>query len=147
MKKTRDYAATKSFIHLLHRASQCADEKFVRATGGLGVTARQLVVLSIVAEHNDPSQTLICDKSGIDRSTMADIVARLAERGLLSRQRTRLDGRKYAVRLTLAGRKCLGEAIRAAKQVDMALTRPLSTQQRRAFGIWVCRIVDNCKAG
>ena len=141
MKKSRIYAATESSIHLLHRASQCADELFVRATDGLSLTARQFVVLSIVAEHADPSQTLICDKTGIDRSTLADIVARLVDRGLLSRKRTRLDGRKYAVRLTDAGRKCLEQAIPAAQQVDIQLTRPLTGEQRSELDACLGRIL------
>ena len=145
MKRARVYTATESSLHLLHRASQCADELFVRATNGLNLTARQFVVLSIVAEQTDPSQTLICEKTGIDRSTLADIVARLVDRGMLSRKRTRLDGRKYAVRLTEAGKKCLEQAIPAAQQVDVLLTKPLSGDQRGEFDAYLGRILENCK--
>ncbi len=117
----------------------------MRATNSLNLTARQFVVLSIVAEHSDPSQTFICDKTGIDRSTLADIVARLVDRGLLSRKRTRLDGRKYAVRLTDAGRKCLEQAIPAAQQVDQSLTRSLSVDQRTELDTFLGQILNNAQ--
>jgi DNA-binding MarR family transcriptional regulator len=93
-------AATNSPTHLLHRAGQLADDLFSRAVGDLGITARQYVVLSVVDGLEDPSQTTLCQNTGIDRSTLADIVRRLVGRGLLRRRRTRSDARMYAVRIT-----------------------------------------------
>lgn len=145
MKKSRPYVATHSPMHLLHRTSQYADELFAHAASGLGLTARQFVVLAVVADISDPSQTLICEKSGIDRSTLADIVARLVTRGLLSRRRTRLDGRKYAVRLTDAGRKCLDEAIPAAQQVDAMLMRSMPVEQQSHLGACLDRILVSAR--
>jgi DNA-binding MarR family transcriptional regulator len=115
---------------------------FAKAAESAGLTARQLVVLSIVADTNDPSQTLICEKSGIDRSTLADIVARLVSRGLLSRRRTKLDGRKYAVKLTEAGRKCLDQAIPAAQGVDLALTQSITSEQRAILDLCLSRFLS-----
>ncbi|MFZ1102753.1 MAG: helix-turn-helix domain-containing protein, partial [Hyphomicrobiaceae bacterium] len=40
------------------------------------------------------------NRTGIDRSTLADIVRRLTRKGLLQRCRTNEDARAYAVRLT-----------------------------------------------
>jgi DNA-binding MarR family transcriptional regulator len=115
---------------MLHRASQSADDLFTKASVGLDLTARQFVVLSVVAEEVDPSQTVIGEKSGIDRSTLADIVGRLVARGLLSRRRTHSDARKYAVKLTEAGRKCLEQAIPAAIEVERQLMGGLSPGER-----------------
>jgi len=82
-----------STTHLLHRAGQLAEDLFARSIGDIGLTARQFVVLSVVETLDDPSQTALCEISGIDRSTLADIVRRLVARGLLSRRRTRQDAR------------------------------------------------------
>ena len=66
---------TSSTTHLLHRAGQLAEDTFSRSIGDLGVTARQYVVLSVVDGLDDPSQTTLCEVSGIDRSTLADSCA------------------------------------------------------------------------
>ncbi|MGQ0671662.1 MAG: MarR family winged helix-turn-helix transcriptional regulator [Hyphomicrobium sp.] len=147
MKTQNSATGTKSLMHALHQASQCADELFSKSVSDLGLTARQFIVLSIVAEHDDPSQTDICDRSGIDRSTLADIVARLVARGLLSRRRTRSDSRKYAVRLTENGRRCLEKAIPAAMHVDTMLTRALTAEQRSHLVAGLGRLLNGAVTG
>lgn len=132
-KKTRTFIAPDSTIHLLHRAGQIADEAFLTALGRDGITARQFIVLAIVAREDNPSQTTICELSGIDRSTLADIVRRLVSRGLLARKRTREDARRYAVRITDAGKRALDEALKVARGVEDGLLAVLSSSQRTDF--------------
>lgn len=132
-KKPRTFVASASTIHLLHRAGQLADEAFLSALGRDGITARQFIVLAIVAREDNPSQTTICELSGIDRSTLADIVRRLVSRGLLARKRTREDARRYAVRITDAGQKALDEALGVARSVEDELLGVLSSSQRNDF--------------
>lgn len=122
-----------STTHLLHRAGQHAEDLFARSIGDLGITARQFVVLSVVDGLEDPSQTSLCEISGIDRSTLADIVRRLVSRGLLSRRRTRQDARMYAVRITPEGKTVLDKAIPIARQVDAVLLEALTPEQREEF--------------
>ena len=132
-KKSRTFVASASTIHLLHRAGQLADEAFLSALGRDGITARQFIVLAIVAREDNPSQTTICELSGIDRSTLADIVRRLVSRGLLARKRTREDARRYAVRITDAGQKSLDEALGVARGVEDELLGVLTSSQRNDF--------------
>src|SRR5262245_47397948 len=87
-----------SALHLLHRAGQCADEMFAVSVGEVGLTPRQFAVMAAIANTEEPSQTTLVEYTGIDRSTMADIVRRLTSRGLVQRRRTRRDARRYAVR-------------------------------------------------
>ena len=75
-----------SALHLLHRAGQCADELFASQIKESDLTPRQFVVLMAVAGSEEPSQTTLVQKTGIDRSTIADIVRRLVERGLSDAQ-------------------------------------------------------------
>jgi len=132
-KKTRMFIASNSTIHLLHRAGQLADEAFLSALGRDGITARQFIVLDIVAREDNPSQTTICELSGIDRSTLADIVRRLVSRGLLARKRTREDARRYAVRITDAGQKVLDVAMGVARDVEDTVLGVLPSNQRADF--------------
>jgi DNA-binding MarR family transcriptional regulator len=127
------FIASNSTIHLLHRAGQLADEAFLSALGRDGITARQFIVLDIVAREDNPSQTTICELSGIDRSTLADIVRRLVSRGLLARKRTREDARRYAVRITDAGQKVLDVAMGVARDVEDTVLGVLPSNQRADF--------------
>jgi DNA-binding MarR family transcriptional regulator len=131
-----------STIHLLHRAGQCADELFALKTGKSDLTPRQFAVLMTVAKAEDVSQTALVDATGIDRSTLADIVRRLVERGLLVRRRTKQDARMYAVRLSAAGRATIESATPAAVETNDAILAPLPASQRAAFVGALQKIVE-----
>lgn len=111
-------ALNTSLTHLLHRACQVADSIFNEETGKTGLTTRQFAVLVAVGQNRDISQTGLVQVTGIDRSTVAEIVKRLLRRGLIKRKRTRLDARAYAVRLTDEGEALMREAEPAAKKAE-----------------------------
>jgi len=130
-----------SALHLLHRAGQCADEMFALSVGQVGLTPRQFAVMTAIANSAEPSQTTLVDRTGIDRSTMADIVRRLTSRGLVQRRRTRRDARRYAVRLTDKGENALKQAEPAARSTDEQILSALAPTQRDAFLRSLARIV------
>ena len=127
--------------HLLRRCAQQADDLFSRSVGPIDITARQLSVLSAVAQLNDPSQTRLCEVTGIDRSTLADIVRRLVGRGWLSRHRTTDDARMYAVQITAEGRTTLEQASPIALKVNNLLLSPLSSDEQTHFQSLLQKIV------
>ncbi|MBL8847340.1 MAG: winged helix-turn-helix transcriptional regulator [Hyphomicrobium zavarzinii] len=130
-----------SALHLLHRAGQCADEMFAVSVGEVGLTPRQYAVMTAIANSEEPSQTTLVERTGIDRSTMADIVRRLTSRGLVQRRRTRRDARRYAVRLTDKGEGALRLAEPAARSTDEQILSALAPTQRDAFLRSLTRIV------
>ena len=133
---------SRSPVHLLHRAGQCAEGMFgAEVTGDL--TPRQLAVLMTVAQNEGVSQTGIVDATGIDRSTLADVVRRLAKRGLLQRRRTREDARAYAVKLTDEGRRILRSAEPLAKRVDVRVLNTLPSGRREEFIASLVSIVNS----
>ncbi|MEQ1615373.1 MAG: MarR family transcriptional regulator [Hyphomicrobiaceae bacterium] len=131
-----------SAIHLLHRAGQCADELFAKKIGKSDLTPRQFAVLMSVSKSEDLSQTALVDATGIDRSTLADIVRRLVERGLLVRKRTKQDARMYAVRLSAAGRHAIESAAPGAVATNDALLASLPVSQRSVFVNALQKIVE-----
>ena len=118
MSRTQDQSQLNSALHLLHRAGQRADELFTASMGEKDLTPRQYAVLKAVAIMENPSQTALVEYTGIDRSTIADIVRRLIKRGMLQRRRTAHDARMYAVKLTPAGREALESAEPVAKTTE-----------------------------
>lgn len=135
-------APSGALFHLLHRAGQCADELFAAGTAAGDLTPRQYTVLAAAAGIDEPSQTDLVDRTGIDRSTIADIVRRLVERKLVERRRTRHDARMYAIRLTAAGKTALALSKPAADLADAKLTAMLSKDQRTALTLALQQIVD-----
>lgn len=133
MSRTQDHSQLASALHLLHRAGQRADELFTATMGEKDLTPRQFAVLKAVASMENPSQTALVEHTGIDRSTIADIVRRLIRRGMLQRRRTSHDARMYAVKLTQAGREVLEAAEPAARTTEEQLLSVLPAQQRVAM--------------
>ena len=123
----------RSPVHLLHRVGQCAADLFHAEMKGGDLTPRQLAVLVTVANNEGLSQTGLVERTGIDRSTLADIVRRLVKKGLLQRKRTRRDARMYAVRLTHKGQSALSQLKPAAARVDQRLLAALKADQRGSF--------------
>jgi DNA-binding MarR family transcriptional regulator len=124
---------TRSPIHLLHRASQVVEDVFGSEMQRDHLTPRQLAVLTTVAQNEGLSQTGIVDRTGIDRSTLADIVHRLVRKGLLQRRRTKEDTRTYAVRLTDAGRNVLRTTEPLTKRIDRRVLDALPANRRDEF--------------
>ncbi len=132
----------RSPIHLLHRAGQCAGDIFHAEMKDGDLTPRQLAVLMTVAQNEGLSQTGLVDRTGIDRSTLADIVRRMQRKGLLQRRRTKEDARAYAVKLTDEGRRVLRIAEPLSKRVDERILDALPTRQREQFISDLLAIVD-----
>ena len=89
--------------------------------GKSGLTHRQFTVLLAVDSNDGKSQTDLVKVTGIDRSTLADLVARLLAQGYLQRRRTKDDGRTNAIRITAIGKKMLKTALPGADEVDRQL--------------------------
>ncbi len=134
--------ASASLLHLLHRAGQCADELFASNMGQSSLTPRQFEVLKAVSHSEEPSQTHLVEMTGVDRSTLADIVRRLVERGLLARQRTRRDARTYAVTITEEGRQVLAASEPIAQKTNERLLAGLTIAEREALVSALARIIS-----
>jgi DNA-binding MarR family transcriptional regulator len=137
-------ALDKSPSHLLHRALQLALDIYAEELGASGITQRQFAVLSAVEAYEGLTQTDLVKITGIDRSTLADMAARMITKGLLERQRSAADARANAVSLTQAGRETLEEARPKMAAADARLMRLLSATKREAL---VSTLRDLIQAG
>lgn len=101
--------------------------------GNVELTARQYAVLLTVAHNEGLSQTDLVLRTGVDRSTLADIVRRMLKKGLLQRRRTKDDARAYAVKLTEEGWRVLRAAEPMVKRADEKILSTLPQRQREQF--------------
>ena len=119
--------------HLLHRVLQMALDLFVEEAGPGAVTQRQFAVLAAVAADEGPTQSRLVKATGIDRSTLADMVARMIEKGLLTRERSVKDARANSVGLTDLGRHTLSDMTPKVAAADSRLLAHLSAGKRDSF--------------
>ena len=128
---TADFRLETSLTHLLHRVGQCATDAFQRYAGDQQITARQFAVLMAIAHMDGASQMDVVKMTGIDRSTLADMVGRMLGKGLIERQRSKLDGRAYCLSLTEARRSALDRSVPAATRADDILLAALEGDRRQ----------------
>ena len=123
----------RSPYHLLKRAAQYAADIYMGEVGSSGLTQRQFTVLVAVDQNDGVSQTSLVKLTGIDRSTLADLVARLAAQGYVQRRRDRQDGRANTVRITAVGKKALKTAQPGAEEVDKQILAVIAPAHRKSF--------------
>lgn len=128
-KETKQFS--KSFSHLLKRAVQYSVHLYMAEVGSTGLTHRQFTVLSAVDSNDGKSQTELVKVTGIDRSTLADLVSRLMAQGYLQRRRSKEDARTNAIRLTPVGKKMLKSAQSGAEDIDKNMLAAFSATDRR----------------
>jgi DNA-binding MarR family transcriptional regulator len=119
--------------HLLRRAQQYAFDLYAKEVGSEELTPRQFTVLLTVDQNEGLSQTDLVRLTGIDRSTLADMISRLLKRDLLARKRTESDARANAVRITTAGRKALKSVSAAVARAESHILDPLPAGKRGEF--------------
>lgn len=122
-----------STLHLLHRVHQCAADLFQIHMADMKVTTTQYTVLVAAAEKDGLSQQDIINATGIDRSTVSQVVQLLTRKGLLKRRRTRHDARAYAISLTEAGRKVVETSQPIMERIEEALIEALPATRAKAF--------------
>ncbi|CAN1502355.1 MarR Transcriptional regulators [Caulobacteraceae bacterium] len=130
---TTSFALNASPSHLLHRAQQAAADLHAAALGANGLTQRQFAVLAVLAEQDGVSQSELVGRTGIDRSTLAEMVARMEAKGLTQRAKSTTDSRANSVTLTETGRAMYQEAMPKLADVDAAVLARLPASKRAGF--------------
>jgi len=131
--KSSDGGLSQSVTHLLHRVLQLALDYHAEASGAAGLTQRQYTVLAAAGAADGVSQSDLVRATGIDRSTLADLVARMIAKGLLERERSATDARANTVRVSDAGKLALAEGGKPAAHSDERLLDLLPPKKRESF--------------
>lgn len=129
--------------HLLHRAQQIAANHSAAALKSAGVTLRQFSVLAALSGNEGVSQSDLVNATGIDRSTLADMVARMETAGLIKRADSKTDARAKSVSLTAKGKKAYDKALPAVTKADDALFSTLAKAKQDALLQGLTGLVDD----
>lgn len=111
--------------HLIRRAQQ-VHYWLWNAEVSAEVTSPQFAVLYALRAEKNIDQKTLGERVSLDRSTTAEVVARLASRGLLQRFRDPGDARRNLLRLTALGLRTSENLIPRAARMNRLLVSVLS---------------------
>jgi DNA-binding MarR family transcriptional regulator len=107
--------------YLLRRAQQVHVAAWARIVS-TDISSVQYSILVVLDRKGNLSQRELCDEVDLDRSTIADLVARMERHGLIARHRDPADARRKTVGLTDHGRAERMRLQSLVEQVENALT-------------------------
>ncbi|MDI9916840.1 MarR family transcriptional regulator [Rhodococcus sp. IEGM 1379] len=114
--------------HLLRRVQQVHLAAWTRDVS-IEVTSVQFAAMSVLARNPGASQAALGKALDLDRSTIADMVRRMAARELLTRTRSTDDSRRYVLHLTTRGRRLLDDLRPRVEGLEPVLTAGLDTME------------------
>jgi DNA-binding MarR family transcriptional regulator len=115
--------------HLLRRMQQVHTMLWTTMVSE-DITSPQFAVLNGLAERPDADQRTLGALTSLDRSTTADVVRRLADRGLITRVRDGADARRNVLRLTEEGAALHRKLVSRTNRMNEVLLAPLHGPQR-----------------
>ncbi|MFI0818175.1 MarR family winged helix-turn-helix transcriptional regulator [Streptomyces sp. NPDC021098] len=105
-------------------------------------TSPQFAVLNALIEKPDIDQRTLSEHVHLDRSTIADLVARLGRRGLLERVRDPRDGRRNVLKLTDEGERLHRKLMTRTARMNRVFLAPLDEDERELLLRLIGRVAD-----
>jgi DNA-binding MarR family transcriptional regulator len=115
----------------LRRAQLVVYEDFQRGAPVPQLAPGQLGILVMIDENPEKTQQQLCEGIGVDKSTFAIHLDRLADRGLLRRVRSEEDRRRNLLRLTAKGKTTLRAMVLHAERHERRVFAGLSAVERK----------------
>ena len=94
------------------------------------ITSPQFAALNALYREPNLDQRTLGQRISLDRSTMADVVARLSARGLIGTARDSRDGRRKTIKITPKGFGVLQSLIPRTRAMTSRLVQPLDAEER-----------------
>ncbi len=116
--------------HLLRLCQQRAVDLFAEEVGDDGPTPRQFAIMLSAYQKPGLNQTDLVRLSGIDRSTLTEVLRRQVDRGLIRRERIRTDLRTNALYITPDGEDLLRRALPGVARAQQRILAPIADHLR-----------------
>jgi DNA-binding MarR family transcriptional regulator len=133
MTKTTSFPLSARPGFLIRRLHQIHLSLFAEECAAFKVTPVQYSILTTVAAQPGLEQTALAQEVGIDRATLANVVARLAGRGLVKRLQGRHDRRLKHVLPTAACKRLLKQMEEPARRAHNRTIDALKPRERSSF--------------
>jgi DNA-binding MarR family transcriptional regulator len=118
--------------HLLRRNHQRSVDIFTRHVG-TDVTRQQIGTLIALEKNPGASQRELVEATGIDKSTLKEMLGRMVKRGWVRRERDPNDSRAWTMHLTAEGLGLLIDRIDKVEASQKEILAPLPEQDRAIF--------------
>jgi DNA-binding MarR family transcriptional regulator len=128
--------------YLLRRLHQIHYALFFEECAGYDITPVQYGLLTTLSLNPNLDQNSLARELGIDRTNVADVLNRLARRGLVERRRSPNDARMVLARLSRAGERLTRKMYRPMQRAQRRLLSPLLPQERNALMITLIRLIN-----
>jgi MarR family transcriptional regulator, temperature-dependent positive regulator of motility len=115
--------------HLLRRALQAMNLLWNHEVSHV-ITSPQFAALNALYGEPAIDQRTLGERISLDRSTMAEVVARLSARGLVTTARDSQDGRRKTIRLTAKGVTTLQHLIPRTHAMTRRLVGALNAKEQ-----------------
>ncbi|MBD3896794.1 MarR family transcriptional regulator [Halomonas sp. ML-15] len=132
--------------NLLRRCHQISVAIFLRKCEEYNLTQLQYVVLAALDEQGPLDQITLGGFTALDRNTVAVVVRKLEERGLVTRQRNPEDRRSMVVTLTDSGERLRQDAETAVIAAQDEILAPLDDDERQQLCRLLQRLADENNA-
>jgi DNA-binding MarR family transcriptional regulator len=126
-------------FHLMRRVLQRHGARWSAALPEM--TKAQWAVLRAAADDAQHDQNTIGEQTAIDKATLVPLIARLVDRGWLTRETDPADRRRRRLRLTDAGRAALAHATPIVAEIDAATLADLDGAERARLRAMLTRLV------
>ena len=127
--------------HLIRRAHQAHTQLWAEVVP-VDITGSQYVILCALAVHGDLDQASVGRLTSLDRSSIAELASRMAQRGLIERGRDERDGRKRVLRITEEGSRTVAEAAPHVLRLGQRLLAQFDEEERARFMDYLGRVGD-----
>jgi len=128
--------------YLVRRLNQIHYAIFFEECAEFDITPVQYGILTTLSLKPGADQNSIAGDVGIDRTNVADVLSRLARRGLVRRQRGALDRRTFVTWLTPEGERLTKAMLGAMRRAQDRLLAPLDAAERESFMALLLRLID-----
>ena len=125
---------------LLYRASEISHSLANEMLAEMALSARQVGILTMVAELEPMTQKALGDMLRIDRTSMVVLLDDLEEKGCVVRRRHPRDRRAFLVHPTDAGLAAGVEAIRVLDEQQRRFLAPLKAPEREQLSALLKRL-------
>jgi DNA-binding MarR family transcriptional regulator len=115
--------------HLLRRAVQVMNLLWDEEVSHT-ITSPQFAALNALYTEANLDQRTLGRRISLDRSTMAEVVARLCDRGLIRTERDPRDGRRKTIALTARGLQTVKHLIPRTHAMTDRLVSPLDGREQ-----------------
>jgi DNA-binding MarR family transcriptional regulator len=126
--------------HLIRRALQVLNTLWAEEVSKT-VTSPQFAVLNALLREPGLDQQTLGSRVALDRSTVAEVVARLTDRDLVRWRRDKADGRRKVIELTADGEALLQELVPRTHRLTRRLVRGLRPEEERELLLLLTRLV------